>query len=426
MSEFLAFLDIQLKEQVFAVQILVAEAMFAIWLERRSRFVLRLVGGLIAYFILCLLVPPLLFALRKELNYFVIFLLSAGIFPLCFKEKPFDLLFCVVAALLVQNLSSNLGVLACNIFRIDPDVDVNLSSAYLQVPVYLAAHAVSYFVWARKLRGKQDFGAEKRLTLILLAASMESVFILCNILVDDGLEFYGVPRVMFVIYNILALSFLFGASAFKSLQKENEELEELIRRQDEMKEYNRRAVEIINLKSHDLKHYLSAIKSGERVSDEHIRETEDAIRYYEAAAKTENSVLNTILTEKMILCGQYNIKFSHIVDEHGLERLSAIDLSALFNNILENAIQYLLTVEEEKRLMSLTILSRQGFCAIHCENYCKTAPEMSDGLPVTTKADKDFHGFGLKSVRYIVQKYGGHMTVEAHDQLFLVDIILPL
>ena len=45
---------------------------------------------------------------------------------------------------------------------------------------------------------------------------------------------------------------------------------------------------------------------------------------------------------------------------------------------------------------------------------------------VTTKDDKLGHGFGLKSMRYIVDKYHGYMNVDQKDNLFFLTILLPI
>ena len=50
----------------------------------------------------------------------------------------------------------------------------------------------------------------------------------------------------------------------------------------------------------------------------------------------------------------------------------------------------------------------------------------ADGLPLTTKADKNYHGFGVKSMKYLVEKYGGDMFVEADDGIFKLNILLPV
>ena len=49
--------------------------------------------------------------------------------------------------------------------------------------------------------------------------------------------------------------------------------------------------------------------------------------------------------------------------------------------------------------------------------------EFADGLPVTTKEDKNFHGFGVRSIRYLVEKYRGDMLMRAEEERFFVDIL---
>lgn len=45
---------------------------------------------------------------------------------------------------------------------------------------------------------------------------------------------------------------------------------------------------------------------------------------------------------------------------------------------------------------------------------------------MTTKADKSSHGFGLKSIRYLAQKYGGTMFATVRDHVFILQVTLPI
>jgi signal transduction histidine kinase len=60
------------------------------------------------------------------------------------------------------------------------------------------------------------------------------------------------------------------------------------------------------------------------------------------------------------------------------------------------------------------------------ENYFEGDIKLANGLPVTTKRDKDNHGFGLKSIRYAAEKYGGTMTINIEENWFILRILLPL
>ena len=79
-----------------------------------------------------------------------------------------------------------------------------------------------------------------------------------------------------------------------------------------------------------------------------------------------------------------------------------------------------------RRCISLNVAEKNGFVCIRVENYCPTRPEMYNGLPVTSKADKTRHGFGLRSVQYITEKYGGTMHIGTEGDLFVVSLLIPV
>ena len=64
--------------------------------------------------------------------------------------------------------------------------------------------------------------------------------------------------------------------------------------------------------------------------------------------------------------------------------------------------------------------------SINVKNFYDGKIEFNkEGIPDSTKLDKDFHGFGLKSIAMIVEKYGGSLSIVAHDEIFNLNILLP-
>ena len=61
---------------------------------------------------------------------------------------------------------------------------------------------------------------------------------------------------------------------------------------------------------------------------------------------------------------------------------------------------------------------------MHVENPCAGTLTMRDGLPVTTKGDEDYHGFGMLSMKTVAEQYGGGLSVRAEDGAFILDIVL--
>lgn len=62
--------------------------------------------------------------------------------------------------------------------------------------------------------------------------------------------------------------------------------------------------------------------------------------------------------------------------------------------------------------------------SVHMENYMADGEtiEFADGLPLSSKGEKDYHGFGMRSMRMSVEKYGGVLCVDVKDDIFSVDI----
>lgn len=150
----------------------------------------------------------------------------------------------------------------------------------------------------------------------------------------------------------------------------------------------------------------------------------DALAIYGNIYQTGNDALDLVLMEKSLLCNEYNIKLSYMVDGSVLDFLSATDVYALFGNLLDNAIESVMKeVDEEKRIISISVSRRNQGSHIHMQNYCAEHIAFEDGLPLATKPDKAYHGFGVRSIKYIAQKYKGILLMRAENNRFLVDIL---
>lgn len=416
------------RQWTYALQIVVAEAIFAVALERKNKFAFRLALALIAFCAVGFLLSTLAVMYVSEgFLYLCIWLPTLFIYPICFKNKFFDGLFCAVAGLLVQNLSYNMGVLSCNIFKLTPNDFSNVATFFAQTVPYLAAHVASIFLCAKRLYSdKKDFGKQKLIVLMITTLCIPICFLLRWFSVVDGLDNYYVIYILFVIYDVTALGLLFGGLAYDDLKEKNKLLETLIMKENQYVEMNRRAIDEINIKSHDLKHYLAVLESGGEITTQLKSEIKNVVSFYDGIAKTGNELLDTILTEKSMLCSAKGIKLTYMIDAKCLESIASTDLVAMFSNILDNAINYLSTIEEEqKRYCSLRVYEKSGQTVIHADNYCEAKPKFKDGLPITTNADQENHGFGLLSIRHIARRYGGNLSIGVDDNMYNLNIIIP-
>lgn len=99
----------------------------------------------------------------------------------------------------------------------------------------------------------------------------------------------------------------------------------------------------------------------------------------------------------------------------------------MFSNALQNAIEAVSKLDDpEKKNISITAEERNHQVEISVINYFSGDIGFVDGLPDTTKADKNHHGFGLQSMQYVASQYGGHMTAGRKGDVFMLNVRIPI
>lgn len=144
---------------------------------------------------------------------------------------------------------------------------------------------------------------------------------------------------------------------------------------------------------------------------------------YDASVRTGNEQLDLVLTQKKLVCEGCGVGISCMADGTALSFMSASDILSLFGNILDNAIEAAREMPEGTRLISLLVRAQGTGAFIHAENTFSGTLEFENGLPLTTKKDRNYHGFGTRSIRYIAGKYGGECNMYAEGGKFNVDIL---
>ena len=192
---------------------------------------------------------------------------------------------------------------------------------------------------------------------------------------------------------------------------------------------SKESIDIVNQKYHDLKHQINLLKRGadSEKAGEYLEQMEREIKIYETQNKTGNKVLDTILTSKSMHCQRHGIELKFMGEGQLLNFMEDMDISALFGNMLDNAIESVVKIKDrQKRLISLHVIQDKQFIRIRTENYCEENVQFQDGIPITTKKDKRFHGYGMKSMKKIVEKYGGSVMAGKTDNWFELKILIPM
>ena len=142
---------------------------------------------------------------------------------------------------------------------------------------------------------------------------------------------------------------------------------------------------------------------------------------YDAMVETGNEILDTVLTEKSLICEARGITLTCVADGECLSFMDAVDIYAIFGNALDNAIEAVSALEDpDRRSIAVMVFARANLVFLQLENYYSGSLQFDGTLPATTKQQEaGYHGFGLKSIRYTAEKYGGFLTAQNEDDIFL-------
>lgn len=423
------FIDSNIFGYLFhALQIFAAEVLCGIYLKRRNHFWLRAVCAFVLFLSLSVAFGLLFEKIFIYFRYLISFPISFLCFAFCYEGSFWDDLFCCTAAIAIQNLAYSVSIMTVGILGAE-SLTMNFRYVALECVIYASVHVLCFFLGVRKLKNESgDFGKERFVMTLTSLIFTVIVYILQHDRQELGTEDFLQWRLMFIAYDAVTLVMLFGMYDRNNLRRENAVLDLLRASEEQQYEFEKLAIEMVNIKCHDLKHQILALRSmagGEM--QQSLDDMERVASIYDSVAKTGCKPLDVILSNKYLLCEQLGIRFTYMVEGEKLLFMNATDIYSLFGNAIDNAIQAESTIQEEdKRLINLTVVSRGELLRIHIENYCEVPVKFKNGLPVTTQADTNNHGFGMISMKRTAERYNGVMTVECVNKMFCVDMIIPI
>lgn len=153
------------------------------------------------------------------------------------------------------------------------------------------------------------------------------------------------------------------------------------------------------------------------------QELRSQIADYENYIHTGNDFLDVILKDKAEKAREKHIDFSAAVDFEGVDFIEPLDISTLFGNGIDNAIEASEKLPEEQRVILVKAGRVREFVSILIENNCSNEA-YTDGH--TTKEDQFLHGFGISNMKKAAEKYDGTCTAAQTDGKFILKILLTV
>ena len=347
-------------------------------------------------------------------------LLSMLILCVGFEIRWNETLFVGIVAHTMQHIWSSIMLLLCMVFEWEYEIHIaNVIRFFLADGMMLA----TYFGLARYFEKRRTLTGDRFLLIFSVFAQLMINFLYNYTSTNDYLNlaiyFYDIAASLFL------LMILYGVFSRAQLRSEAYMLERIIAESESKHRAALENAESLDRKCHDLKHQIAALRlAPEDQREDYIRELEETVHTFERLYKTGNDTLDVLLAEKQTLCAQKDIALTVLADAGGLSGIRALDIYTLFGNALDNAIEAAQQVPlSTGRVICLNIARRGNLTSISLENSCARAAALRDGLPLTTKEDAERHGYGVKSIRYIVEKYGGTMEISQSEGRFSLNIM---
>lgn len=182
---------------------------------------------------------------------------------------------------------------------------------------------------------------------------------------------------------------------------------------------------------HDLKHRLNLaeqlLTAQPAAGNDHAAAVLNGASLQSPYA-TGNMMVDAILTAKASTMQHAGIRFSYSGAPLQKLPLSESDFCVLLSNILDNAIEGVmrLPAASNSRAVKLTISRTWSMFSITCQNDMEPKSLIKQGEHwVSSKENRDAHGFGMQSIRHIVESADGFVLFEAEGSLFSVKILIP-
>lgn len=234
-----------------------------------------------------------------------------------------------------------------------------------------------------------------------------------------------------VIYILLIVLNCLLYLLLNRMQRDNIEKQELSAVKTRLEFHEQTAIETarryeeIRTLRHDMKHYLSA--AAELIAENKPNKAKEYIESIignkvesgSIPVRTGSAMIDAVLSSKQAVCAEKHIVMKAMIDT-SFGKISELDMSVLLSNLLDNAING----TPENGSITLNIERKKSMMFIKVSNNIKQSVLGSNPALQTDKPDKELHGFGIKSMRAIADKYDGAIDFSENDDIFKAEISL--
>ncbi|MGN0814662.1 MAG: ATP-binding protein [Candidatus Coproplasma sp.] len=303
--------------------------------------------------------------------------------------------------------------------------------AYLLI--YAAVYIAMWLLFIRKRENSFTDNLNNKILAVLVVIILVNVVIGCVNAPKDSEQAYILFCFILIARMLLCLLGLvlqFYLSDWVTLQLRQEQMQQIMEQQKEQYEIAKENIDTVNVNAHDLRNQMAVLRQaindtgGNAAVIDELTKMEKSVGIVDTLYRTGNRALDITLTEKARICADKHVNLSAIADGGSISFMSDVDIYSLFGCALDNSVEAVEKIEdEENRIIIFSLIRKDGVVSVHIENTVSESPNFQDGIPQTNKKDKRFHGYGVRSIIRIAERYGGNVRMRAENGMFYTDIL---
>ncbi|MGI6502344.1 MAG: ATP-binding protein [Anaerostipes sp.] len=352
---------------------------------------------------------------------------------LCYKDNLYRAAISIFVTYFIIGASESLAVLTGSVLPMKLTVEIN-GTQFLTWQVYALHCLFILFLAGLCNRVFKNFQYEINIRDFIIISVSYAVYLFFWIgaitpLMSNYSEWFN-PITEFsvlALFFFVCIQFLYTKNnyALKEQAKNDQIMIERLKQQYAYYEDKLKTEERVRGVYHDLKNHLLLLQgqSSNAETDKMITSLQEQIAGYENYYHTGNKFLDVIIRDKAQAAKEQNIDFSVLIHFEDSNFIAPLDVSTIFGNALDNAIEASVKLPLEQRLITVKANRLRDMLMIAVENNMKQEIR-SDSK--SNKDDQFLHGFGLSNIRNAVEKYGGECIIKSDGGKFVLKIILPI
>lgn len=377
------------------------------------------------------------YANNTILNFITLFVLYCLIFSLLYECRFFTALFNTILLLAVM-----VACEWCVIFTTSLFLNKNFYAYQESIPLQMFDITLSklayYFICLIFIRvfSKNKINTQNKSVfwqmMIMPITSLFAMFVFryisLNTLISDTAKVLcSVVSVFLLISNIIVF-FVYDYAIKNSAElyelKAMNQKQEIEKQYLDILEQNNKDLKVF---THDIKNHLEQISNltDDKELKGYISKLYGTVNQYSNIAISGNKTLDVIISKYNTLCANKNISVSVNVKTANLTDIEDMDLSAILNNAFDNAVEA--AQQSSGKVISVDIYTKKLFEIIKIQNSCDFAPITENKRLLTSKKEKDLHGFGIESITRAIKKYDGILdwNYDEESKIFELTIAIP-